>query len=418
MNKEKQEMVVPPLMIIGFILLLIGLLLPQAASAVPAFTRQTSMGCSSCHYQDYPALNGFGRAFKQQAYTLSGQENIEANDTLSIPVTLNTSLLTKIRYQKTNGSSAETDVGELQFPDEAALLIGGRGGSNIGFLLELGTFGAADTTTGDFSLFSSYKMHLNYLVNDTNYGAVVFSTDSGGAPYGFELLNTGAQRFIRVAEDRKAISAQQFIGLGEGSAEGVAFVASNVAGFVNLSLWTPDHGNVAVNSPAHYLRGVLTPMIAGWDTGFGFQYFGGKASRSIASGGDIDTDGWAIDAQAQGELGARPVGFYFTYGRAKPGASNLFNSEVNDKTAWSLTGEWGVIPDKATLLLGYQHGDNGTSTALGASEDRRLMFGATWLLAMNVELQLWNTSYSGNAYDPRPASGGDNLTSVMLFAGF
>jgi len=418
------------LMMAGHILLLAFLFLPQLAVAVPAFARQVNMECTACHYQDYPALNSFGRAFKQQAYTFSGQENIGMDKTLSLPVTLNTSLLTKVRYQKSNGSSAETDFGELQFPDEAALLIGGRAGENIGFMLEFATFGAADTGSGtvtastadtgsgEFSLFSSYKVHFNYPVNDINVGAVVFSTDAGGAPYSFELLNTGAQRFIRAAEDRKAISAQQFIGLGEGPAEGVALVASNAAGFVNLSMWTPDHGNVAVNGFANYLRGVLTPTIGGWDTGFGFQYFDGTASRSAASGGDIDTNGWAVDAQTQGVVGNTPVGFYLTYGQAKGAANNLFNTETNNKHAWSVMGEWGVIKDKATLLLGYLNGDNGTDPGLGANEDRRLLFGATWLVAMNVELQLWNTRLSGNAYDPRPADGGDNVTSIMLFAGF
>jgi hypothetical protein len=64
------------------------------------------------------------------------------------------------------------------------------------------------------------------------------------------------------------------------------------------------------------------------------------------------------------------------------------------------------------------NGKNGTDAALNANEDRRLMFGATWMLAQNIEVHAWNTSYSGNAYDPKPADGGDNMTSVMLFAGF
>jgi len=395
-----------------------GILASNSAFAVPASARQVGMGCSACHYQDFPALNAFGRAFKQKGYTLSTQDNIEQDETLSIPVTLNASLLTKIRYQKSNGSTSETDTGELQFPDEAAIVVGGRAGSNVGFLMELSTFGQADTTSGDYSLFASYKAHLNYEINGVNYGGVVFTTDTGGAPYGFELLNTGAQRFIRIAEDRKAISAQQYIGLGDGPAEGLALVASNDSGYVNLTFWTPDHGNVAVNGLANYLRGVYMPSTPGWDTAIGFQYFGGSASRSTASGGDIDTDGWAVDAQMQGDIGKKPVGFYATYGVAKGDPNNYFNSEVNDKKAWSLVGEWGVLPQKATVFAGYLNGDNGTASALNQNEDRRILIGATWMLAMNVEIQVWNTFYRGNLYDPKPASGGDNMTSIMLYTGF
>jgi hypothetical protein len=297
-------------------------------------------------------------------------------------------------------------------------VVGGRAGTNVGFLLELSTFGQADTSSGDYSLFASYKAHLNYEINGVNYGAVVFTTDTGGASYGFELLNTGAQRFIRVAEERKAISAQQFIGLGDGPAEGLALVASNDSGYVNLTFWTPDHGNVAVNGPAQYLRGVFMPSTPGWDSAVGFQYFGGSASRSAASGGDIDTDGWALDGQLQGDIGGKPVGFYATYGVAKGDPNNFFNIKVNDKKAWSLVGEWGVLPQKATIYAGYLNGDNGTSSSLNQNEDRRILVGATWMLAMNVEVQVWNVFYRGNLYDPKPASGGDNLTSIMLYTGF
>lgn len=392
-------------------------MLPEAALAVPAFARQTGKACVACHFQHYPALTPYGRTFKQEAFTevQKGQSMIEA-DALSIPFVLNASLITKVRYQKTNGSTSETDKGEFQFPDEAALLIGGRAGANTGFLLEFATFGEADTDNGDFSLFASYKVHFNYPSQGTNYGAVLFSTDSLGAAYGFELLNTGAQRSQRVAEDRRATSAQQFVGMGSGEAEGVALVASRREGFVNLSFWTPDHGSVAVDGFAHYLRAALTPKFGEWDAGFGVQYFGGQASRSVASGGDVDTKGLALDAQLQGRVGSMPLGVYFTHAKADPSATNIFNKGgARDKKAWSILGELGILPNKMTLMLGYLDGDNGKATKY---EDKRVMVGATWMLAQNMELQLWNTRSSGSAYDPKPASNGDNLVSLMLFVGF
>lgn len=187
----------------------------------------------------------------------------------------------------------------------------------------------------------------------------------GGAPYGFEMLNTGAQRFMRVTEDRKAIAAQQFIG-GTGSpgaskAEGVAFVASRNDYFVNLTLWTPDHGGVAVNGFANYLRAAYMPMIGSWYTAIGFQLFSGTAKRIDGTGlvDDAKTDAWFIDAQAQGQLGGKPAGFYMTYGRAKATTGNYFNANPNDQNALSVLGEYGFIPDKAIVYLGYLSGDNG-----------------------------------------------------------
>lgn len=387
---------------------------PQEASAVPAFARQTGMACTACHFQHYPAINAFGRAFKQGGFTMKGAQSMVEGEALSIPVALNASLVTKVRYQKSNGDTSATDYGELQFPDEAALLIGGRAGEHVGFLLEFATFGEADTTTGEFSLFGSYKSHFNWKLNDFNLGAVLFSTDAGGAAYGFELLNTGAQRSQRVVEDRNASSAQQFVGLGAGAAEGIALVASHPMGYVNYSLWVPEHGTTAVNGFSHYLRAAATPEIMGWDTGFGVQWFGGETS--FKDRGDVDTEGWAVDAQAQGMVLGRPLGVYLAYAEAKPTATNVFNAgRPDDRTAFSVLAEVGVIPNMWTVYTGYIDGDTGAATK---SEDNRLVVGTTFMVAQNVELQLSNTFFFGDKYDPRPASGGDNLTTVMLFAAF
>lgn len=398
--------------------LFVTVLLPSTVNAAPAFARQTGMNCAACHFQHFPALNAFGRSFKQGGYTMIGGQSMIQGEGNSLPIALNASLLTKLRYQKTNGSDKTNakNTGDLQFPDEAALLIGGRGNENIGFLLE-----ASLKESGDANNFNSFKIHFNYPIDGTNYGSVVFLTDAGGAPYGFELLNTGAQRFMRVAEERKATAAQQFIG-GTGSpgasdAEGIAFVASRHNFFVNATLWTPNHGSVALDSPATYLRAAYMPVIGGWDVGIGAQLFTGTAKRTNTTTGlsnDVDTDAWFIDGQAQGEIGSKPVGFYFTLGTAEAGTNNYFNNNPNDQEAWSVLAEYGIMPKKMTIYLGYLDGDNGKAAN---NTDRRFTFGGTWMLGQNVELQLWNTSYTGSAYDPKPG-GGDNLTSVMLFVGF
>jgi len=104
-------------------------------------------------------------------------------------------------------------------------------------------------------------------------------------------------------------------------------------------------------------------------------------------------------------LWGKPAGFYFTYGKAKNGANNYFNTNPNDQKAWSVLGEVGFMP-RWTAYAGYLRGDNGAATS---NEDRRFSLGATWKLRQNVQMQLWNTHYSGNKYTPKPASGGDNI---------
>jgi hypothetical protein len=413
----------------------LGLGTATESQAVPAFARQTGMACAACHFQTYPAINAFGRAFKSAGYTLIGaQEKIEGDD-LSLPVVLNASLVTKFRYQKTNGDDKRvaTNTGELQFPDEAALLIGGRAGEHIGFVLELATFGEADTGSGEidavtgdadtgsgeFSLFGSFKMPITYKVGGTDLSFIPFTTDAGGAGYGFELLNTGAQRFQRVGEDRAALMAQQYLGLGAGEAEGFAFVAANEMGFVNVSLWAPIHGSFAVEGLAPYVRAAWTPSIGNWDAGFGFQYYSGEAKEddgSSVTGNVVEyaTEGWAIDGQMQGEIAGMPLGVYAAYGETPGEPDSIFNSSAFDRSAWSIHGQLGVLPGKATLILGYRAADRGTPTG---DEDNALTLGGTYQLAQNAQVQLNHVERSGSRYDT-PQAAGDRQTTLMLFSAF
>src|ERR1700756_1370822 len=55
---------------------LLSLALPQIASAVPSFARQTGMPCSQCHTLSFgPALTAYGRQFKLNGYTFGEGEH-------------------------------------------------------------------------------------------------------------------------------------------------------------------------------------------------------------------------------------------------------------------------------------------------------------------------------------------------------
>jgi hypothetical protein len=100
----------------------VALWAPQA-QAISAFARQVGMPCSACHFQRFPVLNSFGRAFREGGFTMTGaQEKIEAED-LSIPAVLNGALVGNMSYTKTNGSTAgetpttkTTNDGSTQIP--------------------------------------------------------------------------------------------------------------------------------------------------------------------------------------------------------------------------------------------------------------------------------------------------------------
>src|SRR5471032_2029720 len=59
---------------LSFIFCVLGLMTvasPRAAHAIPAFARQTSMACASCHVGSFgPQLTKMGRLFKANGYTM------------------------------------------------------------------------------------------------------------------------------------------------------------------------------------------------------------------------------------------------------------------------------------------------------------------------------------------------------------
>lgn len=83
-----------PVAFLMLLILFVVILIPTTSEAIPAFARQTNMACATCHFQHFPALNAFGRSFKQGAYTMVGGQSMIQSDNLSLPVALNVSLIT------------------------------------------------------------------------------------------------------------------------------------------------------------------------------------------------------------------------------------------------------------------------------------------------------------------------------------
>ncbi|MEK7222798.1 MAG: hypothetical protein AAB156_00835 [Pseudomonadota bacterium] len=388
---------------------------PTESQATAGFSRQTGQACASCHFQHYPSLNEFGRVFKANGYTLMGKQGKIEGENLSLPETLNAGLVMKARYQKSNGATVagthNKNNGQLQFFDEMLLMLGGRVGENIGAQIELNLQAEGDPVVENF------KMPFVFDVGGVNAGVIPFTTAGHGVSYGFELLNTGATRGQRIMEHRTEMSAQQYIGTGS-AAEGFAAMAYTPQFFATLSKWSPRSVGQQSGSPtANYFRLAATPKVGSWDLGAGIQSWSGTATDPTVV--KFDTKAWAIDGQAQGAIGAMPLGIYLSHANASGTATgsttkNFFNSNPNDKTATAIAAELGVVPRKATLMLAYRKGDNGKATKNG---DNALTLGGSYQIVQNIQLQLNYSKYSGSAYDPLPANG-DQLVTLMLFGAF
>ncbi|TLU83533.1 MAG: hypothetical protein FDX30_08655 [Chlorobium sp.] len=391
----------------------------QKASATPVFARQTGFSCTACHFEQYPMLNAFGRNFKAEGYTATGngkQSRID-DENLSLPSTLNAAFVSKLRYQKTNGNSPDvlTNDGNFSIPDEAFLAIGGRLTKNIGFELGLSVV-PGDVKDG--KVLADFKLPITTKVNDFVLSAIPFTTSSQGPAYGFELLNTGAVEFARALENGEETSAQQYMGTAIEST-GVAFVVYNKYGFINYTPYVMTQGDFATKKPAHYIRGAVTPSIGDWDLGAGFQIWTGTSKIKNDGGLMIENraDAWALDFQAQGKVGDLPLGVYASYGNAAKSVDgnpvNVFNENTcKDLNAFVFSGMLGVIPNKLSLGAAYRIANTGASAS---DSDNAFTLGLAYMVAKNIQFQLNHSFYSGNTHTSEE---GNNLTTLVLYSAF
>jgi hypothetical protein len=433
------------------VLSLAGLLAATAfapeASAIPAFARQVGMACNACHAQHFPVLNSFGRAFKASGYTMMGAQPQIEGDHLSIPNTLNASILLKYRYQKDNRASSAWNSatgtnkgdGQWQMGDEFSLFFGGRVAENIGFIMENNVLNAG----GNGNLVAGLKLPFVYEVSSAKLSVIPFSTDAHGAAFGFDQSSTGQVRAIRWAEHRGDISAQQYLGWGgtggggsgnvaayTGQATGFALVALNDMGYINLTKWSPNFfmgGNAQAGAAAGvgtddmkstYVRIAATPTIGDWDMHIGAAAISGGSDRIFAA----NTRAHNFDVQAQGTLGGKDVSFYFTYAKAPAeavGATriNYYNQGVQDARAWTIGGDYSVIPHRLHVGAAYRNARNGGAVGLDGDNSYTLM--AIYDMYQNIAFHINHSQRSGSSFNTGGLNANQNnkyLTTFMLEA--
>lgn len=437
-----------------FALLSVALWAPQA-NAIPAFSRQVGMACSACHYQHFPALNSFGRAFKEGGFTMIGSQNKVEGDGLSIPAVLNASLVGYMSDTKTNGpttgstpTTKTTNNGSLQIPLQSSLFLAGRAGEHTGFMTEINLTPASGGTIPDGTIgMVMLKVPFVYDVGSVKAGLVPFSTPNGPSD-SFEVLNTGAVAVHVFNQwDMNAVSAQQYIGTAT-AASGLAFIASNENFFANFAKWGANQGSGASGSPtSNYLRAAWTTgLIPGFDSAIGFQVWNGTSvmdagalgANPLVTTGVVNTKATAVDAQMMGDVGGLPLLLIVSYADAPASSAtpdvdqNLFNANPLSRKSLNFGAELGVIPGKATVQLGLRHASSGANAldATGAAiagtnaSDNAVMIGATYSIEQNIRAELTYSKYSGDAYGTGAAIAGgnqymgDQMTLIDLAFGF
>jgi hypothetical protein len=407
------------------------------ASALPVFARQTGMACSACHFQHFPLLNGFGRAFKGAGFTMMGAQGKIEGENLDIPNVLNLGVFTTAAYQRQSNDPAGLAPKWIvpSTGGELSLFLGGRISEFAGFLAELGM--GAKPLAAQNSVASSAKLVLLFPVADARVGLVAYSVVGQGAAYSYETLNSGAVNTHKMmgnpgpANQHVGVPyASQYFGTNT-DASGLSFVANNTMGFINIGKYeAAGNNNVAgANSlPLTYARVAGTFDLAGFDSGVGIQYFGGSSAVT-----GTNTKATVIDGQMQGEVAGFASGFYASYGRAPAAPVNAlapagaiavsFNpSAAVAKTSFNVAAEMGLIPH-GTVQLAFRLAKRADlATQLVGQNDNAVMLGATYELAQNIGLSLHYTAQSGSYWSNQIVAGvapvGKTATTLLLEAAF
>lgn len=403
------------------------------ASALPVFARQVGMACSACHFQHFPLLNGFGRAFKSSGFTMMGaQEKIEGEG-LSIPSTLNMAVFATAGFQTQSNNAPQVAGGATKWfvpgnGGEFSLFIGGKVTDFAGFLSETSFMGAG-------AALGAAKLAVLFPVGDARVGLVLHTSAGQGAAYSFETLNTGAAGTHKMMgnpgasrQHTGAAYASLYLGTGT-NATGISAVANSDMGFINVGKYdtaSPATGG-APGMPLSYVRVVGNFDVAGLDSAVGIQNYSGSSTVTGSN-----TKATIIDGQMQGEVAGFETGIYASYGRAPvapatvgtiagavAGLATTFNpSTTIARSTFNVAAEMGLLPH-TTFQVAFRSATRADlATQLLSQKDNAFMLGATYDLAQNMGLSLHYTSQSGSYWSSQAAPVGKNATTLLLETAF
>ena len=265
----------------------LSLMYATAAEATPAFARQMDADCMSCHFQNMPKLNSFGRAFKMSGYTMTGTKDLksEASGGLSLPVNLNMGFITKARVLSndyTVGADRKEGYVLTEIFDEAAFIFGGKISDNVGISGEF-----ADGLLGGKIAFSTEAA-------GGRVGAVYHMTDALGAFAATEVYSSGLYRPIRQFENRKKTNVFQALGVGDGEATGAQLYYGGNGLHVTAGLYVPVFGASARSDTDGFktiARAAYEFNVADTTVAIGGYHIGGKVARKLIDYNTETVDG-------------------------------------------------------------------------------------------------------------------------------
>ncbi len=401
---------------------------PNTAEAIPAFSRQTGAACLACHFQAFPAINAFGRAFKMGSFTDVGEQALVEDDGLSIPAVLNATWTLRGNYTSTNTTGLASE-GTWTVPADSMLMIAGRIGPITGGFVELGSATLnANTQTTNWQLINSVDLggfQVGFGAHNSTFGGSgVLELSNVFGQHGGKLGGKNVSAIHAAGFDQGTVGVGTWIGNGLGVVQ-IALVANNAAA----------NGTVNVGTRfGKLIRAVATLDVAGWDTLIGLGLVTGTAGRGTAAGavatvGDVaqPMNLQFVDFQMQGDVGDMSVALLADWAHAngKTGVgsatlpNNFYGGGVTNGQDFDAFGVRLEIKPFHSALFGVGYGYNKTSQVAGSlnaeSVVKTLHLAATYQIYQNFELNLVFDSARTNAGTIAVPTSTTTRTTVLEF---
>lgn len=419
----------------------LSLMCATAAEATPAYARQMDMDCMSCHFQNMPKLNSFGREFKMSGFTMtSGKKEIksEQNGGLALPDNLGFGFVLKARLHDTKKGDPTVVDDHTTFSeifDESALLFGGKISDNIGGSFELANGGndavaitdvngtVIDVESDGSGAGISGKLTFTKVFSFGRLGATAFNTDALGVFSGTEMYSTGLYRPIRQFENRKKTNILQRNGIGDGSASGVQVYYHGHGLYATVGQYVPGYGqSIDVSSEGYkdFARIAYEFSLADFTVAAGGFYIGGDIIGVTQNASDIvwtsaadsfDRKANGLDMQVEGTVGGMSLmvtGAALINNKYSPSAIIGLKEE---KTGFSFDAQLNPVSEIGLKVAYLSHEDKRVRTL----DESIISVGAEYNVAQNVRLCM---EYSNIDYPNNSAKKTDSDLLFMAMVAF
>ena len=116
------------------LIVFVAVLFPSTSEAIPAFARKTNMACSTCHTA-WPALNAFGRQYKEHGYRLGHLE--PPNKTITKDLKWDENIPLSVMLVARPYDKKKTGKRKIRALHEVELMVGGPMGEKFSGFFEI-----------------------------------------------------------------------------------------------------------------------------------------------------------------------------------------------------------------------------------------------------------------------------------------